>query len=118
MTNPKFTLPPFSEKLIFKEEKSVQTDFEIEKKVEKQKAEFVGSELIIEKKEKINKEKPFFVLISGGAASGKSTLTKQIKKYFEQNYQEEVLTISIDSYYAFSPLLFHLRNPNLQQVFK
>src|SRR4051812_17922905 len=74
-----------------------------------------------EKEEKLlqlTENKPLLVLITGGAASGKSILTKKVKEWFEQNQQQEILTFSIDSYYSFSPLLFHLRNPNLQEIFK
>ncbi|CAG8573046.1 1660_t:CDS:2 [Ambispora leptoticha] len=71
-----------------------------------------------EKGQQASQKKPLLVLISGGVASGKTTLTQQAKEYFEKSYQGEVITLSIDAYYTFSPLLFHLRNPNLSEVFQ
>jgi uridine kinase len=91
MINTKSPPPPFAEQKILEVEK------------------------LIINKQKINEQKPLLILITGGAASGKTTLTKQIKNSLEQ---DQTLTLSIDAYYSFSPLLFHLRNPNLQEIFQ
>ncbi|CAG8597685.1 64_t:CDS:2 [Ambispora gerdemannii] len=52
-----------------------------------------------------SQKNPLLVLITGGAASGKTTLTKQLKENLEQN-QQEALILPLDAYYAYSPLLF------------
>jgi uridine kinase len=64
-----------------------------------------------------SQEKPLLILITGGAAAGKTTLTKQIKEHLEQN-QQEVLILPLDAYYAYSPLLFQSRNPILHEIFQ
>jgi pantothenate kinase-related protein Tda10 len=71
----------------------------------------------IENQYPTREEKPLLVLITGGAASGKSTLTKQLKEHLEQN-QQEVLVLPLDNYYAYSPLLFQSRNPILHEIFQ
>src|SRR3954468_8165640 len=68
----------------------------------------------IENQSPIKEEKPLLVLITGGAAAGKSTLTKQLKEHLEQ----EVLILPLDNYYAYSPLLFQSRNPILHEIFQ
>ncbi|CAG8437371.1 6943_t:CDS:2 [Ambispora leptoticha] len=81
--------------------------FEVVKKEEQKIIKDVLNEEVREHKElvKISKVNPFLVLITGGAASGKSTLTQKIKENFEQIYQEKLITLSIDSYYSFKTLL-------------
>ncbi|PKC60896.1 P-loop containing nucleoside triphosphate hydrolase protein [Rhizophagus irregularis] len=61
-------------------------------------------------------ENPLLILITGGAASGKTTFTQQLREYLEQN-QQKALILPFDNYYAYSPLLFQSRNPILHEIF-
>jgi uridine kinase len=61
--------------------------------------------------------RPLFILITGGAAAGKTTLAQKLKEHFEQN-QQEVLILPLDRYYNYSPLLFQSRDPIPHKIFQ
>jgi uridine kinase len=65
-----------------------------------------------------NNKRNFLVLVTGGSASGKTTLVNKTKEKLEKDYKKSVLIISIDSYYSYSPLLFQTLNPTLGEIFK
>ncbi|CAB5354335.1 unnamed protein product [Rhizophagus irregularis] len=46
-------------------------------------------------------ENPLLILITGGAASGKTTFTQQLREYLEQN-QQKALILPFDNYYAYN----------------
>src|SRR5207244_2725402 len=92
------------------EQNCLETSQLTEKKVQPESEE-------IKEPTQTSQKKPLLVLITGGAAAGKTIFTKQLKQNLEQN-QQEALILPLDAYYAYSPLLFQSRNPVPHQIFQ